>query len=369
MDQEAINRALRLDLSRRGFLKASMLGAVGVGVAACGGTSVVSGGGKGKSPIVANVQTGDLATAERQCWVGPFEKTTGIPVITDERNITSDIVELMISTGQVTVDVLTSIPNGIDSADYPKFFEPLDFSLIDKSQFLPQFIGDTWVGVDIYSTVCSWNTKALEAAGNPSGKVPASWSDVFDLQAFKGKRSCEDYWATTCTVALLADGVAPADLLPMDIDRAIAKLNTIKSEIVLYETGSDVQSFLTTGEVALGMSYNGRTAAASAAGAPVGSAWAQQLVAMDQGGVIKGTSQRAEAMQFLAYVTGAAHGGALTAYFPYPPANTKAAVDAATEMWLPSQHFDQPYVVLNQDYLNDNFNQFDPKFEAWKTTL
>jgi putative spermidine/putrescine transport system substrate-binding protein len=368
MDQLQIGRILQRELSRRGFLKASMFSAAGLVVAACGGSSLAKSSGSGHPSIVANLQTGSLATDEINAWATPFTKATGIPVIADEREMSSDIVQLMIQTGQVTVDMLTSIPNGIADADYAKFFEPIDWTIINKSQFNSQFYGDTWVAVDLYSTVVTYNTKALEAAGTPAGMVPTSWADVFN-PAFKGKRSFEDYWATTCTAALLGDGVAPADLIPMDINRAIAKLNTIKDDIVLYESGSDAQNFYITGETALGACFNGRVQAASAAGAPVGVAWNQQMVAYDQGGVIKGTSQKQEAMQFLAWVTGAAHGGALTYYISYPPANKNAVVDPATKQWDPSTHFDQPYAVLPQTYLNDGFNQFDPSFEAWKATL
>lgn len=368
MDQGTIDRVLQRELSRRGFLKASILGAAGLGVAACGGTSLVSGSGSSKASIVANLQTGALATDEINAWATPFTKATGIKVTADERELTSDIVQLMIKTGQITIDALTSIPNGIDASDYPKFFEPIDWILINKSQFNSKFYGDTWVAVDLYSTAVTYNTKALEAAGTTPGMVPTSWADVFN-PAFKGKRSFEDYWATTCSAALLGDGVPPDQVIPMDIDRAIAKLNTIKDDIVLYESGSDAQNFYITGETALGACFNGRSQAAAKAGAPVGVAWSQQLVAYDQGGVIKGTSKLHEAMEFLAWVTGSAHGGALTYYISYPPANSQAVVDQATKGWDPSSHFDLPYVVLDQNYLNDGFNQFDPSFEAWKATL
>ena len=382
MGQDSIDRVIQAELSRRRFLKFSAFGAAAVGLAACGASATpsptVAASSAGSSalpsvavpsasaapagPVVANVQTGALAQAERTVWVGPFEAATGIPVITDERDFSPDILKSMVDAGQVTVDVLTSIPNGIAAADFPTYFEPVDYTLIDKTQFLPQFVGDTWIGVDIYSTVLSYNTKAT------GGKVPTSWADLFDLKNFPGKRSFEDYWGTTCTVALLADGVTPDKLYPMDVDRAIAKLKTIKSSIVFYQTGSQVQDYLTSGEVALGMAFNGRTQAASAAKAPVGAAWAQQLVAYDQGGVIKGSPHKAAAMEFLAFVTGAAHSGDITKYFPYPPANTKATDDPAMKDWLPSTHFDQAYVVLDQGYLNDHFNDFDPKFEAFKTS-
>ena len=176
------------------------------------------------------------------------------------------------------------------------------------------------------------------------------------------------YNSAPCIVALLADGVQPDQIYPIDIDRAIRKLSTIKSEIVWFDTGSQIQDFLTSGEVSMGMAFNGRAKAAADAGSPVEAVWAQQLVAIDQGCVVKGSKHKAAAMQFLAWITGAEHGGALTAEFPYPPANSKASVDPASKDWLPSSHFDQPYLILDQDYLNNHFTDMDPKFQAFKAS-
>ena len=73
-----------------------------------------------------------------------------------------------------------------------------------------------------YGVVLGYNTDAT------AGQVPEGWADFFDTAKFPGKRGFWDYSAGGIfEFALLADGVAPADLYPLDLERATAKLDTI----------------------------------------------------------------------------------------------------------------------------------------------
>jgi len=63
--------------------------------------------------------------------------------------------------------------------------------------------------------------------------------------------------------ALLADGVAPADVYkvlatPAGLDRAFKKLDTIKSSIVWWTAGAQPPQLLASGEVVMTSVYHGR---------------------------------------------------------------------------------------------------------------
>jgi mannopine transport system substrate-binding protein len=65
----------------------------------------------------------------------------------------------------------------------------------------------------------------------PDGRPqPASWADFWNVQAFPGPRSLPNigtpWWPLMA--ALLADGVAPESLFPLDLDRAFRKMDAIK---------------------------------------------------------------------------------------------------------------------------------------------
>ena len=104
------------------------------------------------------------------------------------------------------------------------------------------------------------------------GKAPTSFADFFDTETFPGKRGAYDYVTGGLPeMALIADGVAPEALYPLDTDRAYKKMDTIKDDIVWWDTGAQSVQLTADGEVAMGMSWNGRLIAAHEEGATAGS--------------------------------------------------------------------------------------------------
>jgi putative spermidine/putrescine transport system substrate-binding protein len=110
------------------------------------------------------------------------------------------------------------------------------------------------IKVEDNGSVLVWNTKAL------AGKKPTSTADLFNVKDFPGKRCLYKYpvSAGTLEVALLADGVTADEMYPIDVNRALAKLGTIKNDIVWWESGSTVLQLLNNGECAMGMVWTGR---------------------------------------------------------------------------------------------------------------
>ena len=88
---------------------------------------------------------------------------------------------------------------------------------------------------------------------------PQTWADFFDLKKFPGKRGwpAKEYTSGTHEAALLADGVPPDEIYPMDIERAHAKIKSIVPEINVYQQFPQAQSFLTSKTVALCYGPNG----------------------------------------------------------------------------------------------------------------
>src|SRR5690606_38494316 len=76
---------------------------------------------------------------------------------------------------------------------------------------------------------------------------------------------------------LLADGVATEDLYPLDLDRAFAKLDTIKDDIVWYDTGDQQTQLVASGEAPLVQAWNGRITQAAKEGQPVANDFGENL--------------------------------------------------------------------------------------------
>ncbi|MQV19741.1 extracellular solute-binding protein [Sinorhizobium meliloti] len=82
----------------------------------------------------------------------------------------------------------------------------------------------------------------------------------------------------TLESALLADGVPADKLYPLDVDRALKKIETIKDHIVWWTSGSQAIQFMTNGECDIGINWSARIAnAINYDEAPLGVTWHQGL--------------------------------------------------------------------------------------------
>lgn len=71
---------------------------------------------------------------------------------------------------------------------------------------------------------------------------PQNWHDFFDTTKFPGKRALRNAAeGGGYEAALLADGVPREKLYPLDYDRATKKLNTIRKNLVFWDTGAQSQ--------------------------------------------------------------------------------------------------------------------------------
>ena len=115
---------------------------------------------------------------------------------------------------------------------------------------------------------------------------------------------------------------------PEGVDRAFAKLDTIKADVVWWEAGSQAPQLLADGEVAMTTAYNGRIFnAAVNEGKPFQIVWDGQLYENEMYVVPKGAPNMAEAMQFVAFATSTDGLRAQAQQISYGPARKSAMMD------------------------------------------
>ncbi|MER7876402.1 extracellular solute-binding protein [Streptomyces solisilvae] len=111
-----------------------------------------------------------------------------------------------------------------------------------------------------YGVVLMYDKKKF--GGNP----PKSWADFFNTGKYPGKRAIpgipSDASPGALEAALLVDGVAPDRLYPLNVDRALKKLTSVRSSLVFWDTGARSQQLLESGEVSMAMVWSGRAYAA-----------------------------------------------------------------------------------------------------------
>jgi putative spermidine/putrescine transport system substrate-binding protein len=120
---------------------------------------------------------------------------------------------------------------------------------------MPELAQDYAVGGFVYGIAQGWLTETFADGG------PQDWADFFDTETYPGKRAWPgSAWNVDASyeIALLADGVAPEDLYPLDIERAQAKLDTIRDDLVFYESYAETQTLLTSGTASIAVTVTGQ---------------------------------------------------------------------------------------------------------------
>jgi len=268
-------RDVRTD--RRVFLRG--VGAVAAGVAAtaltgCGtGTSRSVDGGSGKSSktLVVRNSGGTYGDANQKAVYEPFTKETGIKV--EVVNIEYAQMLAQIKQGRPQFDVIDD-----SMADFVLFkqagaTEALDFDRLKNFKnagIAKSLVTTNAVGKNYWASVMAYRTDAF------GGKKPSSWADFWDTKAFPGSRALQalDADLPELEFALLADGVDPDKLYPLDVDRAFRSLDAIKGDVKkFWDTGALPGVLLGRKEVVASSVWHGRLDALIKGGAPLAYQW------------------------------------------------------------------------------------------------
>lgn len=179
---------------------------------------------------------GTTQDAQKEAWAVPFTKATDIKVVQDGPTDYGKL-KAMVESGNVQWDVVDVEADFALRAASEGLLEPLDFNQIKRDKIDPRFVSDHGVGSFFFSFVLGYNEGKLGA------NKPVDWTALFDTKTYPGKRALYKWPSPgVLELALLADGVAPDKLYPLDLDRAFKKLDTIKKDIVWWGGGASRSS-------------------------------------------------------------------------------------------------------------------------------
>lgn len=303
---------------------------------------------------------GTTQEAQTKSWAAPFEASSGIKVLQDGPTDYGKL-KAMVEGGSVAWDVVDVEMDFAIKAAKDGLLEPIDFNVVPKADLDPRFTTGHAVGSFYYSFVLAWNKGAVP--GEPTG-----WADMFDLTKFPGKRTFYKWSAPgVIEIALLADGVPADKLYPLDLDRAFKKLDTIKPQIVWWDSGAQSQQLIASGEAAFGQLWNGRVFALEQDGADVGVSWNQNMTAADVLVIPKGSKNKASAMKFLATATSPKSQAMFAEASGYAPINTaaKAEMPADIVKSLPDAYVDGQ-IDLDMRYWAENRDAIAERWYAWQ---
>jgi len=299
--------------------------------------------------------------AQAAAWATPFTAKTGVNVLQDGP-IDYGKLKAMVEAGNVTWDVVDIEQDFAIQSATQGMFEPLDFTVINKADLDPRFSSDYFIGSFYYAFVIGYGAKAF------GSNVPAGWKDLFDLEKFPGKRAYYKWVGPgVYEIPLLADGVKPDELYPLDVDRALKKLDQIKSQIIWWGTGAQSQQLLASGETPIGMFWSGRLYSLLAEGADIGVSWDQNITAADVLAIPKGSKNKDMAMQFLAIAASAEGQAEITRRLGYPPMNPKSLelLDKSIVENLPTK-YEAQNIPLNVNYWAENRDMLGKRWYDWQ---
>ncbi|WP_067564217.1 ABC transporter substrate-binding protein [Halofilum ochraceum] len=303
---------------------------------------------------------GTTQEAQKNAWAEPFTEETGIRVIQDGPTNYGKL-KSMVDSGNVNWDVVDVEGEFALRAAKQGLLEPLDYDVIDKEPLDKRFVSEHGVGSFFFSFVLAWNTNTYSDGG------PQNWEDFFNVEEYPGKRMVYK-WPTAgvLEMALLADGVEPDNLYPLDVDRAIDKLETIEDHLAFWGSGAESQQALASGEVAMCFCWNGRVFELLQDEAPVDYTWNDNLTHADFLVVPKGTENREEAMKFIAHAVSAEGQADFANRSAYTPINKKSdpMVDSEIRPHLSTAHPDEQ-VSMSLEYwaeegpaISEKWNEF-----------
>jgi putative spermidine/putrescine transport system substrate-binding protein len=214
-----------------------------------------------------------------------------------------------------------------EGADY---LEPLDMALIPNAKALdPGWVTPKGIFTSTGATIIAWNTKAIPGPG------PQSWKDFWDVKTFPGGRGLYKPFYYNYEAALLAAGLARADIYPVTdekVQMAIGKLKELKPHVTTWWTaGAQPPQLLASGELAMSSAWSGRIAAVMQDKAPVAMTMADGIAWGNAWVVPKGAPNAKLAMEAINAAIGQPAQEKLLAAGTYGPVLGAAAAKATPE--------------------------------------
>jgi putative spermidine/putrescine transport system substrate-binding protein len=283
-------------------------------------------------------------------------------------NVTWDIVDVEMS------DAIAGCDQGLLETIDPAILPDGADGTPAMDDFIDGTITDCAVANIVWSTIFAYDSTKIENG-------PTMIADFFDLEKFPGKRGLRKSAKANLEMALAADGVAAADIYDVlgtseGVDRAFAKLATIKNDTVWWEAGAQPPQLLADGEVAMTTAYNGRIFNAVASeDKPFTIVWDSQIFDLDLWVIPKGAKNKDAAMEFLAFSTSTEQLAAQASYISYGPARKSSAPlvgsfhnkpDLAMGPQMPTAPENFATAIANDfEFWADNGDELNERFNAW----
>ncbi|MEO0751008.1 MAG: extracellular solute-binding protein [Pseudomonadota bacterium] len=329
---------------------------------------------------------GAYSKSQLRAYHEPYTAKTGVTIINDDSsaeavaklramneagNVTWDVVDVVAADAirlcdeglamEIDPDVhLAAAPDGTPASE--------DFGdLLVSPCFIPQIV---------YSTTFGYRTDLV------GDTAPTDVCAVFDTETYPGKRSLEKRPINNMEWALICDGVAKEDVYDVleteeGQNQALAKLDTIRDDVIWWSAGADTPQLLADGEVVMGSTYNGRLfSVIEEQNQPVAMLWDAQVFDLDGWIIPTGLSEERtqQSLDYIMFATDTQRLADQAKYISYGPARASSAplvgqhadlgIDMAQHMPTDPENAKNTF-LYNYEFWADYRDDIDAKFQAW----
>lgn len=331
---------------------------------------------------------GIYAESQRKAYGAPWEAQTGKKI--DWINYNGGLAEIraQVASGNVLWDVVDVFPGEARAGCSEGLFE-----------ILPAGIFETEAGESIENDLITprpndcvapniiWSWIVFFSERTFGDAQPISIADFFDLERFPGKRGLASFPQATVEMALVADGVDPAEVYSVldtasGLDRAFAKLETLGDQIVFWSSGARPADMVSSNEVVMSTAYNGRISEKILfENADFRIIWDGQVLEEEWFVIVNGSQRVDAAIDFLKVAFSTEAQAEQARWIPYGPMRrTALKVIAENEPWFNSGQAVLPHmpdrpevmertVIANPDWWAKNGERVGARYLAWMEGL
>ncbi|WP_026380738.1 ABC transporter substrate-binding protein [Afifella pfennigii] len=314
---------------------------------------------------------GAYQDAQREVYFEPFEAASDIDLVEESWDGGIGVLRAQVEGGNATWDVVQVESEELQLGCDEGLYEELDWDRIGgKDSYIEAAVHPCGVGAIVYNFVLGYDKDEIAEA-------PNGWADFFDLEAYPGKRALRNGPKTNLEIALMADGVAPQEVYAMleteeGIERAFAKLDAIKSDLIFWEAGAQPPQLLASGEVAMTSVYNGRIDAANKNdGRNFGIVWNESLFTLDSWVILAGSENLDAAYDFLDFVGKAENQAKLPVAIAYGVSSKKAnsMIPAERVAELPTADENMKNALqISDTFWIENIDKLTERWGRWAAT-
>ena len=327
---------------------------------------------------------GAYTKSQVEAYHKPWMAGTGHNIISEDYGGGIAEIKAQVESGNVSWDVVdVELSDAIRACD-EGLLEPIDHSMLPAApdgtpaaeDFLPGTLHDCAVANIVWSSVYVYDSSKVR-----NWNAPKTMADFFNTDSFPGKRGMRKSPKVTLEFALIADGVPVSkvyDVLGTEegVERAFAKLDTIKDDVIWWEAGAQPPQLLADGEVIFTTAWNGRVFNAVAAeDQSFEMVWDGQIYDLDLWVIPKGSKNVDAALDFVSFSTATEQLANQASWISYGPARASSVAliggyhaDPSINMadHMPTAPANFKNALQNDfEFWADNSDELNERFNSW----